>query len=90
MRYEYGKRKNYIEIDVLQMLRAILHKAWLVILLVLILGGAAFSYASLVCLIVPNGIIFLLFRKTDEFRYFVCLTKSLFGKLKNQKAGKEL
>lgn len=38
--------KEYYTIDVMQILKALWHKAWAILLAAIILGGAAFSYAS--------------------------------------------
>lgn len=41
-----GKSNEYYEIDLLQLLRALWHKAWAIVLAAVIGGGAAFSYAT--------------------------------------------
>ncbi len=38
--------KEYYTIDVMQILKALWHRAWAILLVAIILGGAAFSYAS--------------------------------------------
>lgn len=40
------KTEDYYEIDLLQLLRALWRKAWLIVLLALAVGAAAFSYAA--------------------------------------------
>lgn len=40
------KRKNYVEVKLTEILRAIWSRAWVVILAVAVCGGAAFSYAA--------------------------------------------
>ena len=39
-------KNNYYEIDIMQLLRELWHKAWAIVLAALIGGGAAFSYAA--------------------------------------------
>ena len=39
-------KNNYYEIDIMQLLRKLWHKAWAIVLAALIGGGAAFSYAA--------------------------------------------
>ncbi len=45
------KKNNYYEIDILQLLRKLWHKAWALVLAALIGGGAAFAYSAF--LIIP-------------------------------------
>lgn len=38
---------------------------------------------GLICIIIPNLILYLLFRKTDEFRYYINLIKNILRRKKN-------
>jgi O-antigen/teichoic acid export membrane protein len=42
-------------------------------------------YRALVCTVIPNGVFFLLFHKSPEFRYFIVLPKRLLAKIRRRK-----
>ncbi len=41
-----GDRTNYIEIDLLQLLKALRRRVWAILLATVLFGGAAFTYAT--------------------------------------------
>jgi len=51
---------------------------------------AAFVFKGLLCVIIPNAVIILLYRKTEEYQRFMKVFQTFIAKLKNKKAKKEL
>ena len=55
---------------------------------ILVLGAGLFSlvYKGIICVLIPNVIYFLLFYKTEEFKYLYDIGKSMIIKIKGKVA----